>query len=57
MLDFLRRRDDIAPTSGDSLNESHHADWPTYYTRELADRIYRAYECDFDRFGYARAIA
>lgn len=39
------------------LNESHHDDWPVYYTGDLADRIYRAYECDFDRFGYARAIA
>jgi len=26
------------------------------YTRELAHRIYRAYECDFDRFGYPRAL-
>jgi hypothetical protein len=27
-----------------------------YYTTELADRVYRAYERDFDRFGYARTL-
>jgi sulfotransferase famil protein len=45
------RREAVIP-----LNESHSDDWPEYYTSELADRIYRAYECDFDRFGYSRAI-
>lgn len=37
------------------MNESHHDHWASYYTHELADRIYRAYECDFDRFAYPRA--
>jgi hypothetical protein len=46
------RRDAVIP-----LNESHSEDWPNYYTDELADRIYRAYECDFDQFGYPRTIA
>jgi len=39
------------------VNESHCDDWPNYYTGDLADRIYRAYECDFDRFGYPRSVA
>lgn len=38
------------------FNVSKHEPWTNYYTRELADRVYRAYERDFDRLGYARAI-
>jgi Sulfotransferase family len=34
----------------------HHA-WPLYYTQDIADRVYRAYEPDFDRFGYSRTIS
>ena len=34
----------------------HHA-WPLYYTQDLADRVYRAYERDFHRFGYLRTIS
>jgi hypothetical protein len=45
------RRDAVIP-----VNESHIDDWSKYYTSDLADRIYRAYECDFDRFGYPRPI-
>jgi hypothetical protein len=57
VLDHLAASDAIRRDAAIVINESHHADWPTYYTLELADRIYRAYECDFDRFGYARAIS
>jgi hypothetical protein len=46
------RREAVAP-----INESDHDHWAGYYTPELADRIYRAYECDFDRFAYPRASA
>ena len=49
--DDALRRDAVVP-----LNESHSDDWPHYYMPELADRIYRTYECDFDRFGYPRSI-
>ncbi len=55
VLDHLGASDAVRREAGFAANESHHDDWPTYYTPELADRIYRAYECDFDRFGYARA--
>jgi len=56
VLDFLNAGDDIRREAMVKVNESHHDDWPLHYTGELADRIYRAYERDFDRFGYARAI-
>ncbi|MGB8628730.1 MAG: sulfotransferase family protein [Xanthobacteraceae bacterium] len=38
------------------FNASQHQPWPNYYTAGLADRAYRAYERDFDRFNYSRTI-
>ena len=38
-------------------NASAHGPWPDYYTDALAANVYRAYERDFDRFGYPRAVA
>jgi Sulfotransferase family len=38
------------------LHRSLHQPWPHYYAPTLADRVYRAYESDFDRLGYPRAI-
>jgi len=57
VLDHLRASPDVRREAVIPLNESHSDDWPEYYTPELADRIYRAYECDFDRFHYPRAVA
>jgi hypothetical protein len=37
-------------------NRSERGHWPEYYTDDLADCIYRAYQCDFDRLGYPRAL-
>ena len=54
VLDHLDASDEVRREAAIMINESHHNDWPAYYTHELADRIYRAYERDFDRFGYAR---
>jgi hypothetical protein len=31
--------------------------WSYYYDADLARRVYRAYECDFDRFEYSRALS
>jgi hypothetical protein len=56
VLDHLNANEALRREAAIPLNESHHDDWPTYYTRELADHIYRAYGRDFDRFGYRRAI-
>ena len=56
VLDHLAASDDIRRDAAAAVNESHHDDWPAYYTPELADRIYRAYEADFTRFGYPRAL-
>jgi hypothetical protein len=56
VLDHLHASDAVRREAGVAVNESHHDDWQSYYTRDLADRIYRAYERDFDRFGYARAF-
>jgi len=57
VLDHLGASDAVRREAVIPLNESHSDDWPEYYTAELADRIYHAYECDFDRFGYPRAVA
>jgi hypothetical protein len=38
------------------LNKSAHRPWRDYYTPALAAEAYRAYERDFDRLGYARAM-
>ena len=45
------RREALVP-----VHSSRHLHWSAYYTPKLADRVYRAYERDFDRFGYSRAI-
>jgi hypothetical protein len=61
--DFARVLDHLNATNNDrreaatAVNESRHDDWTTYYTPEIADRIYHAYEPDFDQFGYPRAIS
>jgi hypothetical protein len=56
VLDHLRADDSVRREAIVLLNKSDHAHWSDYYTPELADRIYRAYEPDFDLFGYPRAI-
>jgi Sulfotransferase family len=38
------------------MHASPHTRWPDYYTAALAERVYGAYEADFDRFGYPRTF-
>ncbi len=48
--------DEVRREATVALNKSRHDAWRAYYTPELAGRIYRAYEADFDRFRYAQSI-
>jgi hypothetical protein len=57
VLDHLSANDALRRAAMSAINESSHDCWASYYTPRLADRLYRAYECDFDRFAYPRAIA
>jgi hypothetical protein len=61
--DFARVLDHIGVTNEararylqQAVNPSSHEPWQQYYTDALATRVYRAYERDFDKFGYPRAI-
>jgi hypothetical protein len=60
--DFVHVIDHVDPVGRTNLetltplHRTRHQPWPRYYTRVLADRVYSAYERDFDRLGYARAI-
>jgi Sulfotransferase family len=47
---------ELSRDGGMHLNATRHQPWPDYYTSALANRVYRAYERDFDRLGYARAL-
>jgi len=38
------------------FNKSRRQSWRDYYTSALADQVYRAYERDFDRLFYPRAV-
>ena len=60
--DFIRVLDHVGAAGrlrqaiGIQLNASRHQPWQDYYTDALAARVHRAYERDFDRFGYTRAV-
>ena len=56
VLDHVGADQRMRETLGTTHNTSRHRPWPDYYTDALAARVHRAYACDFDRFGYARAI-
>jgi hypothetical protein len=57
VLDHIHANTAMRVQSVLPFNASDHDDWPAYYTTELADMVYGAYEPDFDRFQYRRAIA
>jgi len=56
VLDHVGADHHLRQAVGVHMNASRHEPWPKYYTRALADRVYRAYERDFDRFRYPRTI-
>jgi Sulfotransferase family len=56
VLDHLDAGENIRNEALVRLNPSDHGRCSEYYSAQLADRIYRAYERDFDRFNYPRAL-
>lgn len=56
VLDHVGAGDRVRQVSDAHLNVSQHSPWQSYYSDDLADTVYRAYERDFDRFAYPRSI-
>jgi Sulfotransferase family len=56
VLDHVGAGDKLREVVAVPLHRSQHRPWQDYYTKSLADRVHRAYESDFDAFGYPRAI-
>src|SRR5262249_50932681 len=50
VLDHLGADETLRREAALPINESRHEDWTSYYTPDVADLVYRTYECDFDRF-------
>jgi len=52
--DFERIRERVgrAGTPLPHRNRSTHRPYPTYYSRELQDRVYERFRVDFEYFGY-----
>jgi hypothetical protein len=57
VLDYVHADPVLRIQSALPFNASDHDDWQAYYTAELANIVYHAYEPDFDRFKYPRAFA
>jgi hypothetical protein len=55
VLDHVDADRDLNAPLALRLNTTRHRPWPDYYSADLAARVYRAYEPDFDTFGYPRA--
>lgn len=56
VIDHVGADRSMAATLGAHFNKSRHQPWRDYYTDALAGQVYRAYERDFDRLQYPRAI-
>jgi hypothetical protein len=56
VLDHVQASDALRIDAVKPINQSGNGDWEHYYTSELADRVYKAYEIDFDRFRYPTKV-
>lgn len=56
VLDHVDASDEVRHAAMPPLHTSSRRRLADYFTPELADTIYRAYERDFDQFGYARTL-
>ena len=56
VLDYAHANDTLRAEAVKLVNASDNMEWTRYYTNELADRVYKAYELDFDRFQYPRKL-
>ena len=54
VLDHVGATNGIRGEAVNPVNPSRHGPWEDYYTPALRERIYRAYERDFDHFQYPR---
>ncbi len=57
VMDHARVSRQLREVIGARINMSQHLPWQDYYTSALADRVYRAYERDFDRLRYPRTVS
>ena len=56
VLDHVQASDALRADAIKPVNVSDLVDWRSYYTNELANRVHKAYELDFDRFQYSRKL-
>ncbi len=56
VLDHARASTSIRQSALTRQNESSHGAWTAFYTQELADSVYRAYERDFDELQYPKRL-
>jgi Sulfotransferase family len=57
VLDHVRADESVRAAISARHNASRHEPWRDYYNDDLAKQVYRAYQRDFDRFGYSRSVA
>jgi hypothetical protein len=56
VLDHMNADEEMRRIAIGRVNPSERRGANEYYTQELADRVYRAYQSDFDQFGYPRTL-
>jgi hypothetical protein len=56
VLDHVQASDGLRADATKPANVSDPIDCRSYYTNELANRVHKAYELDFDRFQYSRKL-